>query len=100
VALRGEAAAVADPQELPELAAQLAGALESPHAVTPAPPHSLTPRELTILRLITHGQPTKAIARELAVSVATVERHITHLYAKIGVRSRAEATAIAIRSRA
>jgi non-specific serine/threonine protein kinase len=58
---------------------------------------ALSPRERDVLRLIAAGQASKEIARALAVSVTTVERHITHLYDKLGVRGRAEATAYALR---
>ncbi|MBV9357545.1 MAG: tetratricopeptide repeat protein, partial [Chloroflexi bacterium] len=58
---------------------------------------ALSPREQEVLRLIVAGQASKEIARALAVSVTTVERHITHLYDKLGVRGRAEATAYALR---
>jgi DNA-binding CsgD family transcriptional regulator len=58
---------------------------------------TLSPREREVLRLIAAGDTSKAIARALGTSVTTVERHITHLYEKIGVRGRAEATAYALR---
>jgi predicted ATPase/class 3 adenylate cyclase/DNA-binding CsgD family transcriptional regulator len=61
------------------------------------PPDGLSPRELAVLRLIAAGRTSKEIAEELVVSVPTVERHITHLYTKIDVRSRAEATAYAVK---
>lgn len=57
----------------------------------------LTPREIEVLRLITAGHSTKAMAATLVISVPTVERHITHIYEKLGVSSRAEATAYALR---
>jgi ATP/maltotriose-dependent transcriptional regulator MalT len=57
----------------------------------------LTPREAEVLRLIAAGRTSREMAMELVVSVATVERHITHLYGKLGVRGRAEATAYALR---
>jgi ATP/maltotriose-dependent transcriptional regulator MalT len=57
---------------------------------------SLTARELDVLRLIAHGSRNRAIADELFLSVRTVERHITNLYAKIGVTSRSEAVAFAL----
>ena len=40
----------------------------------------------------------REIAVQLVVSVATVERHIANLYAKIGARGRADATAFALRN--
>lgn len=57
----------------------------------------LTPREIEVLRLIAAGHSTKAMAVALVISVPTVERHITHIYEKLGVSSRAEATAFALR---
>ena len=40
----------------------------------------------------------REIADQLVLSERTVQRHVTNLYAKIGVRNRAEATAFALRS--
>ena len=57
----------------------------------------LTPREVEALRLIAAGRTNKEIATELIISVATVERHIFHIYAKIGARGRADAIAYALR---
>jgi HD-GYP domain-containing protein (c-di-GMP phosphodiesterase class II) len=62
-----------------------------------AGPAGLTPRELEVLRLIAAGRTSKEIAAALVVSIPTVERHITNLYAKIGARGRAEATAYALK---
>jgi DNA-binding NarL/FixJ family response regulator len=62
-----------------------------------APLGTLSSREQDVLRLIVDGYTSKEIARALAISVTTVERHITHVYEKLGVRSRAEATAYALR---
>jgi DNA-binding NarL/FixJ family response regulator len=57
----------------------------------------LTPREIEVLRLIVAGHSNKEIGATLVISVPTVERHITHIYEKIGASSRAEATAYALR---
>jgi DNA-binding CsgD family transcriptional regulator len=57
----------------------------------------LTPRETEILRLVAQGLTNKECAAALVLSERTVGRHITNIYAKIGVRSKAEATAYAIR---
>lgn len=63
----------------------------------PAPPvGNLTEREIDVLRLIVRGATTAAIAAELFRSIATVERHITNIYAKIGAHNRAEATTWAL----
>jgi non-specific serine/threonine protein kinase len=58
--------------------------------------HPLSAREVEVLQLIVAGRTTKEIASHLIVSVPTVERHITHIYAKIGARRRADATAYAV----
>jgi len=66
--------------------------------LTAAPrPAALSPREAAVLRLIAAGRTTREMANELFVSVATIERHITHLYGKIDARGRADATAYALR---
>jgi DNA-binding CsgD family transcriptional regulator/pimeloyl-ACP methyl ester carboxylesterase len=56
----------------------------------------LTAREAEILALLARGSANKEIAAHLGLSVHTVERHLTNLYGKIGVRSRSEATAYAL----
>jgi pimeloyl-ACP methyl ester carboxylesterase/DNA-binding CsgD family transcriptional regulator len=60
-------------------------------------PDGLTPREHDVLRLIAGGATNGQIAADLGISINTVERHVTNLYRRIDVRSRAEATAWAIR---
>jgi DNA-binding NarL/FixJ family response regulator len=59
---------------------------------------NLTPREIDVLRLIARGRSNQQIAEELVLSVRTVERHITNLYAKIGAHGKADATAYALRN--
>ena len=56
----------------------------------------LTPRECDVLRLLTLGHPSKQIARELGVSVATVKVDLNILLGKIEVRNRTEAAVWAI----
>ena len=58
-------------------------------------PHGLTPRELEVLRLVAAGQTNKSIAAELVLSERTVERHVSNIFAKLAVSSRAAATAFA-----
>jgi DNA-binding NarL/FixJ family response regulator len=62
----------------------------------PELPAGLTAREGEVLRLVAAGRTNKEIAAQLVLSVGTVERHLANLYAKIGARSRTEATAFAI----
>lgn len=72
----------------------------TPYLITSPPDRrlaDLTPREVEVLRLLASGYSTKQIASELVVTVPTVERHITHIYDKIGARGRAAAAAFALR---
>lgn len=55
----------------------------------PAVEGTLTPTGLEAARLAGEGLPNKTIARQLNVSISTVETHLTRAYAKLGVRSRA-----------
>jgi DNA-binding CsgD family transcriptional regulator/pimeloyl-ACP methyl ester carboxylesterase len=57
----------------------------------------LTPRETEVLKLIAAGRTSAEISHELSLSIRTVGRHITNIYAKIGARTRADATAYVIR---
>lgn len=57
--------------------------------------HGLTPREIEVLHLVAAGGTNKAIAAELGLSERTVERHLSNVYDKLGVSSRAAATAFA-----
>jgi DNA-binding NarL/FixJ family response regulator len=52
---------------------------------------ALTPREESVLDLLAQGYITKEIADKLAISFDTVRFHLKHIYAKLHVRSRAEA---------
>jgi DNA-binding NarL/FixJ family response regulator len=56
---------------------------------------SLTPREVEILRLLAAGMTNPAIAAALFLSVRTVENHVAHIMAKLGVRTRTAAAAAA-----
>ena len=55
--------------------------------------HGLTQRELQVLRLVAAGGTNKAIAAELVLSERTVDRHVSNIFTKLGVSSRAAATA-------
>jgi two-component system nitrate/nitrite response regulator NarL len=48
----------------------------------------LTQREIQILHLVLEGQTNRAIAGELSVCEKTIEFHLSHIYTKIGVRTR------------
>jgi ATP/maltotriose-dependent transcriptional regulator MalT len=53
----------------------------------------LTKREVEVLRLVAAGKSNREIAAELCLSVKTVARHLSNIFCKIGVSSRAAATA-------
>jgi DNA-binding NarL/FixJ family response regulator len=61
--------------------------------------HGLTARELQVLRLLAAGKTNHAIATELVLAEKTVERHVGNIYTKLGVASRAAATAYAYQHR-
>jgi DNA-binding NarL/FixJ family response regulator len=66
-------------------------ATEIPAVAAPHVGSSLTPRELEILGLVGCGMSNKAIARRLNISAHTVKYHLEAVFAKLSVRSRAEA---------
>ncbi len=88
---RGEAAL--DPSVQHHVVAALAGGGAAP---TPSElPDELTPREAEVLGLIAEGLTNAEIAERLVVSAATVKTHVNHIFAKAGVRDRAQAVVYA-----
>jgi DNA-binding NarL/FixJ family response regulator len=59
-------------------------------------PAALTARESDVLRLLAHGLPNKAIARQLGISPKTVGNHVERIYTKLAVTNRAGAAMRAI----
>jgi DNA-binding NarL/FixJ family response regulator len=57
--------------------------------------HGLTARELEVLRLLATGKTNHAIAADLFLAEKTVDRHVSNVFTKLGVSSRAAATAYA-----
>ena len=53
---------------------------------------------IEILRLVALGHTNREIAASLSLSLATVERHLANIYARIGARGRADATLYAARA--
>ena len=89
---RGEAAL--DPSVQRHVVAALAG--DEPAApAAPGLPDELTPREAEVLGLIAAGRTNAEIAAALVVSAATVKSHVNHIFAKTGVRDRAQAVVYA-----
>jgi DNA-binding CsgD family transcriptional regulator len=76
--------------------------LSAPPALAPDPANQspldrLSPRELDVLRLIAAGYANQEIAAKLCISVTTVKKHVNHIFAKLGVASRAQAIVAAQR---
>ena len=61
------------------------------------PAATLTPREVEILMLLAEGLGNKSIAQRLGISEHTVKTHVTSVFAKLDVSTRAEAVVIAAR---
>jgi len=57
--------------------------------------HGLTPRELQVLRLVATGKTNKTIATELFLRERMIDRHVSNIFTKLDVPSRAAATAYA-----
>ena len=108
-AKKDAAKAKAAPEDLDErynaLLAALKGHSASKHlmaeaewqARAAAQPGGLSPREVEVLRLVAAGETNRAIAGDLYLSEKTVERHLSNIFAKLGLSSRAAATAYAFR---
>jgi DNA-binding NarL/FixJ family response regulator len=69
--------------------------LAEEHATTVSEVEPLTERELGVLRLVVQGARNSEIGQRLSIAVKTVETHLTSIYGKLGVQSRAEAIALA-----
>lgn len=52
------------------------------------PSHVLTPREMTVARMVTEGLPNKRIASQLAISEGTAKLHLHHIYQKLSCPGR------------
>lgn len=61
------------------------------------PDEVLTPREAELLSLLIEGLSNRELGQRLFISEATVKTHLAHIYAKLGVETRAAAIATAIR---
>lgn len=77
----------------PEAAQVLVQAAAQP----PQPGHDLTERERAVLALMVEGFNNTEIAEKLVVSPSTIKSHVSHILAKLGVASRTEAVALAVR---
>ena len=66
-------------------------------AAGPGPAAALTAREVEVIALVATGRTNRAISTELGISEKTVARHVSNIFTKLGLSSRAAATAYAFR---
>jgi DNA-binding NarL/FixJ family response regulator len=84
----------------PSVQRRLLERLDRPGTVVTSPeeaPDGLTVREVEVLVLIAEGLSNQEIARRLHVSTATVKTHINNMFAKTGLKDRAQAVRYAFR---
>ena len=79
----------------PEATQALVNAAKQP----PVPGQALTERERVVLALMVEGLNNTQIAARLVVSPSTIKTHVSHILSKLGVASRTEAAALALRHR-
>ncbi|MCR6486665.1 response regulator transcription factor [Amycolatopsis sp. OK19-0408] len=84
-----EAAARGEAVLSPAVASRLMGRMREPAR------EPLSQRELEVLTLVARGSTNKDAAKKLFISEATVKTHLIHVYAKLGVKDRAAAVAVA-----
>ncbi len=81
----------------PAVAARLMREVAARDSASPA--HSLTARELEVLRLVARGLPNKQIARELEIAEKTVKTHVSNILQKLDLHDRTQAVVYALRER-
>lgn len=90
------AAAVGGLPLSPRLTGELFGHLSDGRKGSGAGPR-LTAREQSVLELLAAGRPNAQIADDLSISVSTVKRHVSNVFAKLGVENRTQAAVQATR---
>jgi DNA-binding NarL/FixJ family response regulator len=90
------AAAAGESPLSPRVATGLLGRLRTEPENGGAKPE-LTARERTVLELLAAGRRNTQIAEDLAISIHTVKRHVSHLFEKLEVENRTQAAAEAMR---
>jgi DNA-binding CsgD family transcriptional regulator len=94
----GDADAAAREREAARACFQRLGAVADLRALAePAPPHELTAREMDVLALVAQGRTNPEIAASLFISRKTAEHHVSNILVKLGVSTRTEAAAAAVR---
>jgi DNA-binding NarL/FixJ family response regulator len=89
------------PQATPRLMPAQAAPGSSPAAPAdhPSYPHGLTAREIEVLRLVAQGLTDAQVAQRLVISHRTVTTHLSSIYNKLGINSRAAAARFAAEHR-
>ena len=80
-----------------ELLARVRRLVRHTSSLAPSLASRLTPREMEVLRLLADGIGQDEIAHQLFISRKTVATHLEHVLQKLGVRTRAQAVALAYR---
>ncbi len=81
----------------PEIVESLLGGSRPASILPPADEIDLTERELEVLGAVSHGERSKEIAYRLGITERTVKAHLSNIYSKLGVDSRAAAVSEAMR---
>jgi DNA-binding NarL/FixJ family response regulator len=75
------------------IARKVVQSFAKPPAAGPAPVETLSPREITVLELLSNGYLYKEIADKLGLSVTTIDTYVRRIYEKLHVNSRSQAVA-------
>lgn len=60
--------------------------------IKPCPKNKFTGKEGEIIKLVIEGMSNKQIAKRLFIAERTVKTHIGHIFAKVGIKHRADLT--------
>jgi len=82
-----EAPAIPAPPQAPTANAQISTSIVRAVPLWPAP---LTGRQLAVARAVAEGKSNRQVARELYITVKTVEYHVSQIFAKLGIDARAD----------
>jgi DNA-binding CsgD family transcriptional regulator len=95
-ALVAEVRHICEPLRARQALARVAATEQRLVTTRPARPFGLSPRELDVLRLVAQGLTDNEVAEQLFLARRTVNTHLTSIYTKLGVNSRAGATRFAV----